>query len=247
MTAIVGVFCKDGAVIGTDSSATFTAGQSRTIEQQTEKIHIVDDHIIIACTGAIGLYQRFCAIVGKIWKDNGFTGSEIEVAKRLSRETLQDLAQTFLQPTGFGATIAFPIQHRPHLCEFLPDNFQPELKTNKLWYCSMGSGQQITDPFLGLMREVFWEKGPPSLQEGVFAVTWALDHVITLNPGGVKDPISIAVLEKLGDGKARARRLEPTELAEHRQNVTAAKAHLREYQKKLQPGAPAPDVPKPPS
>jgi len=90
MTAIVGLFCKDSVVIGTDSSATFPAGQFRTIEQQTEKLHIVDDHVIVACTGAIGLEQRFCAIVERLWKDNGFKGSEIEVSKRLAKEALSD-------------------------------------------------------------------------------------------------------------------------------------------------------------
>ena len=113
----------------------------------------------------------------------------------------------------------------------------------------MGSGQTITDPFLGFMREVFWESGPPSVGDAVFAVTWTLEHVIGLNPGGVNGPISIAVLEKLKDRTMRGRRLDPTELAEHRQNVNAARAHLREYQKKLQPDASIglPEVPKPPS
>jgi 20S proteasome alpha/beta subunit len=31
MTAIVGVICKDGVVIGSDSAATFAAGRQNTI------------------------------------------------------------------------------------------------------------------------------------------------------------------------------------------------------------------------
>ena len=52
MTAIVGVLCRDGVVIGTDSSATFTYGPQRTIEQPTEKLSIVDQSVIVAGTGA---------------------------------------------------------------------------------------------------------------------------------------------------------------------------------------------------
>lgn len=60
MTILVGIKCKDGVLIGSDSSATFAAGQIRTIEQTTKKIEIVDGKIIVAGTGQIGLGQRFC-------------------------------------------------------------------------------------------------------------------------------------------------------------------------------------------
>ena len=48
----------------------------------------------------------------------------------------------------------------------------------------MGSGQPITDPFLALMRSIFWGDGLPTVQDGTFAVTWALEHAIEVNPGG---------------------------------------------------------------
>ena len=41
MTSVVGILCKDGVVVGTDSSATFDNGQIRTIEQPFEKIEIM--------------------------------------------------------------------------------------------------------------------------------------------------------------------------------------------------------------
>jgi 20S proteasome alpha/beta subunit len=68
MTAIVGIRCKDGVVIGADSSATFTdGGQVRTIEQPTEKkIEIIGDKVIVAGTGSVGHGQRFCAVVRKL-------------------------------------------------------------------------------------------------------------------------------------------------------------------------------------
>ena len=150
MTAIVGVLCSDGAVIGTDSSTTFTDGQQRTIEQQTEKLQLVADRIVIAGTGSVGFGHRFRAVVERAWdkKTFGAQATVVEIGKSLSRTAIEDFASTH-GPTGsFGALLAFPVGDSPVLCEFDTQHFQPELKTPQVWYCSMGSTQPITDPFL---------------------------------------------------------------------------------------------------
>ena len=109
-------------------------------------------------------------------------------------------------------------------------NFQPELKTgDSLWYASMGSGQPITDPFLGLMRRVFWRDDLPSTQDGIFVVTWALQHAIEINPGGINGPMQIAVLGPGKKGQLFARLLEESELAEHKNSVEGAISHLGNY------------------
>ena len=69
MTILVGILCKDGVVVGTDSSATFAAGQFRTIEQETKKIDIISGQIIVAGTGQIGLGQRFYSQIHGGWHD----------------------------------------------------------------------------------------------------------------------------------------------------------------------------------
>lgn len=76
---------------------------------------------------------------------------------QVCREAMINFDQTLQRSPNipFGALLAFPCNHIPHLCEFEVGTLQPELKTNKLWYVSMGSGQTIADPFLALMREVF--------------------------------------------------------------------------------------------
>ena len=114
------------------------------------------------------------------------------------------------------------------LCEFAPPHFQPELKTDRLWYVSMASAQAIADPFLGLIREVFWSEGVPTHSEAVFAVAWTLWHAIKLNPGGVNAPIQIAVLTS-DKGKLSARMLNDAEIGEHEGNVEGAIDHLRKY------------------
>jgi hypothetical protein len=247
MTAIVGVLCSDGVVIGTDSSTTFGTGFSPTIEQITEKLSIVKNVVIVAGTGQVGMGQRFRHIIETAHNDRVFQGTNhhIDVGKELCRRAVIDFGSTNAQQKQYGALIAFPLGDKVHLCEFAVTDFQPEFKDQHIWYCSMGSGQPITDPFLGLMREVFWESGPPSIQDGVFAATWSLDHVISLNPGGIKEPTRVAVLEKV-NGVYQARLLDVADLDEHRENIKAAKQRLREFREEQKPtAAGTPDVPKP--
>ena len=151
MTSIVGVRCRDGVVIGADSSSTFSAtSQIPTIEQPTAgKINIYGGRVIVAGTGEVGLAQRFGAVVEKMVSDLGSklpTG--IECGKGLAKAGIQDFQSTGVKG-GYGALVAFPCKDAPHLCEFPATNFQPELKTDDIWYVSLGSAQLITDPFLG--------------------------------------------------------------------------------------------------
>lgn len=248
MTILVGILCKDGVVIGSDSSATFAAGQFRTIEQETKKIDIVGDQIIIAGTGQIGLGQRFSSQIQEAYKAKKFTGqSPIEMAKTMCQYGQNDFVSTRVAQGQYGALVAFPATQKLNLCEFATTDFQPELKTDRLWYVSMGSAQPIVDPFLGLMRKVFWTKGQPIYQEGIFAVTWAIQHAIELNPGGVNGPLQIATLTHQNSGDTKAHLLESHELAEHINNVEGAIEHLRNYREMLSGklNQNTPDIPKP--
>lgn len=245
MTAIVGLLCDNGCVIGTDSSATFAAGRTPTIEQPTEKLHIIGDSVVVAGTGQVGLGQRFCAVVDKWWQGGNFNGSPLEIAKALSALCQQDFASTGVQKGQYGALVAFYSEGKFSLCEFAVPDFQPELKIGRIWYCSMGSGQPITDPFLAFMREVFWEGVCPNTVDGVFAVTWALDHVISVNPGGINGPARIAVLELNPEGAAIARLLDDDELLEHRQHIHEAKQLLKDHREKLRSGS-GDDIPEAP-
>ena len=72
MTAIVGIYCNDGVVIGTDSSATSSVFQRPIIEYSTEKIEIIDRRIILTTAGSIGLKQRFHALIEHFQKNHFF-------------------------------------------------------------------------------------------------------------------------------------------------------------------------------
>ena len=171
MTAIVGINCQDGIVIGSDSSATFSHGSTfRTIEQKTKKVEIISGKIILAGTGEVGLNQRFAEVLLRFWADKKHENkSAIEIGRDLASNGISDFTKTQVKEGQYGALVAFSHKGKLHLCEFSAQNFHPEFKTDKMWFVSMGSGQPITDPFLGLMRRVFWGDEPPRLNEAIIA------------------------------------------------------------------------------
>src|SRR6266849_5472246 len=99
MTAIVGVLCRDGVVIGTDSSMTFGTGFGPTIEQPTEKLSIIENSIIVAGTGQVGMGQRFRYQIELAWKKKAFlsTNHHIDVGKALCKAGLDDFISTHAQ------------------------------------------------------------------------------------------------------------------------------------------------------
>lgn len=242
MTSIVGIRCKDGIVIAADSSATFGDGNNRTIEQQTDKkIELVNDTMMAAGTGAVGHHQRFVAVASRVANDPAFKkGTPLTCAKMLSKQGLEDFSLTHVLKLEYAALVAYVAEGQLVLCEFptggmhpevlkyMPMAFQPELK-NDLWFSSAGSGQPLTDPFLALLRKVFWPGDPPEIQGGIFMALWALMHACELNPGGIKEPIHIAVLSKNKDGAFTTRFLTDEEKAEHQDIVGSAMSHLQQF------------------
>ena len=246
MTILIGVLCREGVVIGADSSATFgAAGGIRTIEQPCHKLEIVNKTIVVAGTGQVGLGQRFVERVKEAWEQKYFRDSPVDAARKLAELAIKDFISTKAPAGSYGALVAFPISDKLHLCEFQIADFQPELKVDPIWFCSMGSGQLIGDPFMALMREIFWEKGPPSLQDGIFAAVWALEHAVSVNAGGVNGPIEIAVLRREG-GRTVASLLADDDLQEHREAIQEAKERLRDLRRNHRgDGAEVPEVPRP--
>ncbi|MFB3787353.1 MAG: hypothetical protein ACE15F_13390 [bacterium] len=240
MTAIVGILCTDGVVVGADSSSTSAVFNERIIEQTTEKIEIIENKIILTATGSVGLKQRYHQIIQDFYKNHLFSKirkvnqqeieiSHIQITKDLCRCMLDDMNSTHLKPGGLGALLAFPLGTNQFLCEFAVEDFQPEIKTPNSWFVSMGSTIHITDSFLAFLKRVFWEEKQPDLADGIFAATWTIQHAIDVNPGGVNGPISIATLSRNKKGEFISRKLERNEMDEHQQNIDEAKSYMRKY------------------
>lgn len=251
MTSIIGIRSKDGVVIGADSSATFEdSNQLRTIQQPTKhKIRIIGDQIILAGTGAIGYGQRFYGVINALFKDKNFQKKPtLEIAKMLSATAVNDFRQTGINSPQYSALVAYKGSDGLALCEFAGGQqmFQPELKQlDDLWFVSAGSGQTITDPFLALLRRLFWKDEAPNLQDAKFAILWALDHACEVSAGGIKEPIKIAVLEPNKKGHYRARFLDDAELAEHRNIIDDATKYFGKYKDIMGGAGSSAEVPRP--
>lgn len=229
MTVLVGIRCSDGIVIGSDSSSTFGGAGFSTIEQPSKKIHTIENRMVLAGTGQVGLGQRFRYVIEKGWKDRQFTGlSAVPFASKVCQLALQDFSTTGVQKNEFGALLAFHVDGEFNLCEYAVTDLQPELKTNQLWYASMGSGQLIADPFLAFIKKVFSPNTVPVLSDGILYAVWALAQTIELNTGGIDGPIQIATLSLAG-GSPVAQNLSPSDIQEHLDNVQDITRYLGEY------------------
>jgi hypothetical protein len=109
MTALIGIHCQDGVVIGSDSSATISHNpQFRTIEQTVKKIDIIQDQVILASTGAGGMAQRFHEVVKNYWiEGTGKSKSHIEVGKELCALGRKDFGSTSAQAVHMGRFLRF--------------------------------------------------------------------------------------------------------------------------------------------
>lgn len=253
MTVLVGVRCTDGVVIGADSIATSTAGQFRVMQvPSNDKIRIFEQQVICATTGSVGLAQRLHlhvhqATTGSVFKHLALN----ECANNISTRFLTDCDKTRIlrhPPNGLGcgALIAACIKGEPHLIEYDPVTFQPEIKEDNLFYVSMGSGQTLAEPFLAFVARVLWRNTRPSVERAKFGVYWALLHTIKLAPGGIGGPIRLAELREV-DGVWVARDIEETQ--ETAQYITDLENHIADFA--LRPLAAAsveapPDAPVPP-
>jgi hypothetical protein len=128
--------------------------------------------------------------------------------------------------------IGLMVQGEPTLIQF-DHQGSPECATDNLRFISLGSGQPLADPFLAFLRRIFWTKKPPNLQAGIVAATWALEHAIQTNPGGVDHPIQIVTLS-VGKTGPEIREIEESELQEDRQFIEAAEKRIGEAVEALQ-------------
>jgi hypothetical protein len=259
MTLIVGIRCSDGIVMAADGAATLGALGMQTAAQKTvKKLGIIQDTIIVGAAGSVGIAQRSQALIEDGWKAGTFTGRAETVMGTLRRQLWDQVVgpewtcagvvtKVYGSAAGNAASsslmLALPIQRLPTLLSF-DHQCAPELATRDLPFVSMGSGQAIADPFLALIRRVFWGDGEPSLEDGVFSAVWTLRHAIETIPGGVADPIQVVVLEQRGKDW-RARQLDAAELAEHEDAVKGAEQSLRDWRSQFtsEPAGEAPEAP----
>ena len=131
---------------------------------------------------------------------------------------------------------AIIIDGEPSLLSF-DQSASPERMSADLPFISCGSGQQIADPFLALIRRLFWPDRLPTLAEGKFAIFWTLHHAIETHPGGVAAPMQIVVVQK-ETAQWKARQLLSERLKEIEEHVLKMEAHIKDFGKASTPTSP---------
>lgn len=244
MTVLVGVKCTDGIVVGADSAATSAAGQVQLLKMASDKIDIVDGRVIVAGTGQIGLGQRFSAVVKEAHQSKLFQQTTMTAATQLAAASIRDFAATNAPMGVFGALLAAPIEDHGQLIEFAVADFQPEVKSDKLNFVSMGSGQMLAEPFLSFVHRTFWRSKTPDVKSAVFGVYWALHHTIQCAPGFVGPPIVLAMLTKSPKGWV-AEMIGDEDLGEQAEHMKAIEEHIAAFGSEMFEEVEAAEVPKP--
>lgn len=240
----------DGVVVGADSMTTYGLS-AFNVQQNNTKIRIYEGKVIVGISGSHGMSQVELDSLANHWQ------SEV-VEKDVSE------AKTFISRTSFAATLPYLELSRtlhniqsgqydqslstdllvatPTLCSgpaLLMFDFKKSVveADENLFFLSSGSGSLMANPFLKFLDRIFWQgTPPPTINDGVFGVLWALRHVIDANATmGVGGDPHIAVLEDRGEKDWQAKLLSEGELQEHQQNINEAEQSLRNYQSELKP------------
>jgi Proteasome subunit len=249
VTVLVGVRCSDGVVIGADSIATSAMGQFPLIHLESNpKITIFGNAVIMATTGSVGYAQRLhnhidLAVKGDVFRNLSAREATNNISDRFITELGKSKAPNHPQEgIGFGGLMAATDRDGPYLAEFATTTFQAEMKTGKIFFGSMGSGQMLADPFLAFVCRVLWKNEMPTVDRGKFGVYWVLAHTMKLAPGKVGMPICLATLRKI-DGAWIAKEEQDTQ--ESAQYIAELEDYIGRFVKAPIEEAKAEPVPKP--
>lgn len=211
MTLIIGILCKDGIVMGADGCATLGALGQRTVTQTyNKKLEIISNELILGSSGPVGLGQQFKSEIMQLWVNRGLAGRQPQEAKEILRAALWKYVKPALEAAAVSSRLignaacdsaisqtllVIPILGNYCLLQF-DQQCAYEQVTESLPFVAIGSGEKTADPFLAFLRRVFWSDKLPSIEDGVFAVVWTLEHAILTDTGGVKDPKQIIIYSK---------------------------------------------------
>lgn len=240
MTRIIGILTETGIAIGADRFATLGALGESTVQQETQKIEIIKDRMIVGVSGYVGLGQRIIGSLEEVWNAD-LSKQIVQNARTQIRESLwkyvqpelvsASLASKVIGPVAASSAvcqtlIAAPIQKKPVLLQY-DQQCASEVASRDLPFISIGSGRTIADPFLAFLKRVLWnESFPNTVGEAVFATLWTLQHVIRTHArGGIGGDPQIAVLKPKGQGYI-AEFLTNDDLEEHRLNIKGAEAAI---------------------
>ena len=261
MTLVIGVLCGDGIVIGADSIATLATPKGQpTVEQKLDsKVHKVDDSMLYAFSGDIGLGQDVLHSVSKSWERNK-SKSKQNIRKNLTKAVVDPIEEYAKRTNHIRRVLPNDLAYEPPIISIValvakdePTLIRysleghPEEVTGGLSFAAIGSGQDDAEPFLAFVKRVAWnDKQPRTVKQGIVGVLWALQYVSDSNTSiGVGGPFSIGVLEKTqGEWKASVHKEDDDRVGLYKGNIESAERSLYEELNNLEPEADSPEPPR---
>lgn len=200
MTLVIGILCKDGVVVASDSEVTLS---NEIGGQRAKKIFLADSRTIFSGAGDVGMGQTFLEhFKTEIHRDQFFEG--VELPTKLKDKILSSLSSVgapFREAwrnsknfnEGFDSIVAIPHNDTPYLFS-ITANYHACMATDDIPWFSAGKGSPAADAYLIFIRRLLWGGMRPSLAQGKFAATWTIEYVKQSISGGVGGPIQMAVL-----------------------------------------------------
>ena len=171
-----------------------------------------------------------------------------EIGRIISQVTIGDFQRTQSawqsQPNvgwGLAALLAFVHGDKPHLIDFDPTQFHPELHGNpdplrgdqvRNYRCvSWGAGQKLADPFLAHAYDLLFGEKTPTVRKARLVVAWTIAHVSAYNVGLVGGNLQLAILERT-KGRWSAQHADPGEAG---QEVASLEKYISNYGEQQEP------------
>lgn len=232
MTVVVAILCNDGVVVASDSMITNSMGNIGTTETKGKKIYDVKSHIF-AFAGDPALADRFRAVLEHgISPHLSQSQFPLDYATHATQILIKHFTATSLQlPILLSGVVAF-VHDGNHHCAFFNQDLQPRLLDPNHYWFAFGSGKQFADPFLAFLTGIFGI-GQPSISTGKFIATWAVQHAIETNTGGVNGPIQMYVLAKEQDGSYSITEMCQQDIDDQSQAIEGARAALVEWRDQM--------------
>jgi len=248
MTVVVAFHCPDGIVIAADSMLTPSIGGVGVGHHHGKKIEILPGPQLFAFAGDQGQAARFKILTELQHAQINGLAHALEYGLAMSTGIIKQLASTGITGSGIGTNTILAYCHgSTHHCCMFEAQLQPRLLDEHHFYAALGSGKLSADPFLRFLVDIFCPNGRPNLREAIFLATWAVQHVIDTNPGGVAGPIRVATLSADSNGAFQAIAFPVSEIADDQKAVESAAAALRKWRDEIQSGHAADDAPEPPT
>lgn len=216
MTIIVGILCQDGCIVASDGMASNNLGTTPFVGIQNNKIHKIENDLIMSCAGDDNLMTLFLNFLEKNYKklkqENSFT-CPIELATEIGSQFSNQILNAYgkyhplfqehyinsiktLPGLNFAAIVAFEFCGKHYMFGYDGLLNPSKIRENGIWYSIIGSGALVAKPSIHLVKKILKIEKQPDVNQGSILAYWTISHAIEVSSGGIGGDISLFSLAK---------------------------------------------------